>query len=126
MDRFSTQVRSAMEALQRCHTICLATAMTHCLDAEGPHRKPQHIRLMLDCAAACSFAADLLAHKSQFHNGVCALCADICETCAADCEKLGQMEQCVSACREVADQCGVIAKLGHAEILEMAARLPPD
>jgi hypothetical protein len=125
MDRFSSQIRAAMEALQRCHTICLATAMTYCLGGEGAHRRPQHIRLMLDGAAACRFAGDLLAHKSQFHNGVCALCADICETCAADCEKLGQMDDCVAACREVADLCGVIAKLEHGEILAMAARLPP-
>jgi hypothetical protein len=125
MDRFSIQTRECMKSLLACHMLCLSTAMTRCLESDQPNR-PQHFRLIADCAAACSFAADILAHKSQFHTQVCALCADICDTCAQDCESLGGLEDCASACRDAAVRCRDLAKLHHAEIVAMASRLPPD
>ena len=125
-DRFSRQVHATMEALARCHTTCLSMVMTHCFELGGEHARPQHIRLMLDCAVICTATADLLAHKSQFHNRVCALCADICEVCAADCERLGQMDECVEICRQCAALCRETARLDHAGILAMASMLPPS
>jgi hypothetical protein len=124
-DRFSAQVHASMDALARCHAMCLATAMTQCFELGGEHARPQHLRLMLDCAAACAFASDMLARKSQFHNAVCALAADICEVCARDCERLGSIENCVHTCRETASLCRKTARLDHAEILAMASMLPP-
>jgi hypothetical protein len=124
-DRFSQQVHACMDAIARCHTTCLSMVMTHCFELGGEHTRPQHIRLMLDCATICSATADLLAHKSQFHNRVCALCADVCDVCAADCERLGQMEDCVTTCRHCAACCRETAKLEHAEVLRMASMLPP-
>ncbi|HEY3777504.1 MAG TPA: four-helix bundle copper-binding protein [Rhizomicrobium sp.] len=124
-DRFSAQVRASMDALARCHVTCLSMAMTHCFELGGEHTRPQHIRLMLDCAAVCALASDMLARKSQFHNRICALAAEICEVCAEDCERLGQMETCVRACREAAALSRETARLDHAEILAMASQLPP-
>jgi hypothetical protein len=125
MNQFSLQVREAISRLAHCHSTCLSMAMTHCLETGGEHSRPQHLRLMLDCAVMCAATADLLSHKSQFHNRICAMCAEVAETCAADCERIGDMEECVHACRQVAASCTEIAKLDHAEILEMASRLPP-
>src|SRR5262249_20542730 len=113
-DRFSHQVHACMDALARCHTTCLSMVMTHCFELGGGHKRPQHLRLMLDCATVCAATADLLAHKSQFHNRVCALCADICEVCAEDCEHLGQMEECVESCRRCLELCRETARLDHA------------
>jgi hypothetical protein len=79
--------------------------MTECLEMGGDHVKPQHFRLMMDCVSACQFAADLMAHKSQFHRQGCALCAEICESCARDCEQMAGMEACVAACRSCAQSC---------------------
>jgi hypothetical protein len=124
-DRFSKEVHTCMEALARCHTTCLSMAMTHCFELGGEHARPQHIRLMLDCATLCAATLDLLAHKSQFHNRVCALCADICDVCAADCRRLGQMEECVEACRHCAACCRDVARLDHAAILAMGSMVPP-
>jgi hypothetical protein len=67
--------------------------------------RPQHFRLMMDCAAICALAADFMAHKSQFHRETCALCAEICEACAADCAGMSGMEACVAACRGCAKSC---------------------
>lgn len=125
MNSFSPQVRETMLTLQRCHNVCLSMAMTHCLEVGGEHSRPQHLRLMLDCAALCAATEDFLSRKSQFHNRVCALCAEVAETCAKDCERLGDMEDCVSACREVAAACMETAKLDHSEVLAMASQLPP-
>ena len=88
MNQLSQQTSDAMEALQHCHAVCQSMAMTHCLEMGGEHARPQHLRLMLDCAALCAFAADALGRKSQFHNHFAGLCAEVCETCAKDCEAL--------------------------------------
>jgi hypothetical protein len=105
MNQFSEMTRHAIEEALRCHATCLATAMTECLEMGGDHVRPQHFRLMMDCVAACEFAGDLMAHKSQFHRQACGLCAEICETCARDCERMSGMEACVAACRSCAAAC---------------------
>ncbi|HXJ03080.1 MAG TPA: four-helix bundle copper-binding protein, partial [Micropepsaceae bacterium] len=86
MNQFSVETGQCIEDALRCHAVCLATAMTECLEMGGDHVRPQHYRLMMDCAAICQLAADLMLHKSQFHSRACGLCADICEACAKDCE----------------------------------------
>lgn len=126
MHPFSGQIEDCMRKLQHCHKTCLGMAMTHCLEMGGEHARPQHIRLMLDCAQICAATADFLARKSQFHTRLCALCADICDTCGADCQKIGDMRPCVEACRACATACREAARLDHAEILKMASELPPS
>jgi len=122
MNQLSRQAQEAIAALQSCHATCHSMALTYCLEKGGEHGRPQHLRLMLDCAAFCALTADALGRKSQFHNAIAALCAQICRTCGEDCEKLGGMEDCVRACRDCAARCTEIAR--HAEMLAMA--VPPS
>ena len=126
MNQLSQQIRDTIQALQHCHATCSSMAMTHCLEMGGEHARPQHLRLMLDCAALCAFTADALGRKSQFHNRFAQLCAEVCETCEQDCAALGQMEACVQACRDCARLCSEVARMDHAEILDMASKLPPS
>src|SRR6185312_11052493 len=98
MNQLSQRTRAAIQALQQCHTVCHSMAMTHCLEMGGEHARPQHLRLMLDCAGTCAFTADALGRKSQFQAHFAALCAQVCETCGEDCDALGDMEDCVHAC----------------------------
>jgi hypothetical protein len=126
MNQLSQQTRAAIQALQQCHTVCHSMALTHCLEMGGEHARPQHLRLMLDCASFCAFTADALERKSQFHTRFAALCAEVCETCAADCGALGGMEECVEACRHCARLCRELSRPEHAEILGMASQLPPN
>jgi hypothetical protein len=126
MNQLSQQVREAVAALQRCHAICLSMAMTHCLEMGGEHARPQHLRLMLDCAGMCAFTADALGRKSQFHTRFAALCAEVCQTCAEDCAALGEMEDCVEACRDCARLCREISRPEHAETLGMASQRSPN
>lgn len=105
MQRFSHQEENAVSVMLACHAICHGMAMTHCLERGGEHVKPQHFRLMLDCAAICAATADLVQQKSRFHRQMCELCVEACEACAEDCERLDGMEECVSACRACAEAC---------------------
>jgi len=126
MSNLSSKVAEAIKSLQHCHATCSSMALTHCLEMGGEHSRPQHLRLMMDCAALCAFTADALGRKSQFHNRFAALCADVCETCEKDCAALGDMEECVRACRDCALRCRDIAPLDHKDILDKASQHPPS
>lgn len=97
-------LRACIEACQHCHRICLGEVQ-HCLTLGGDHAEPTHINLMLDCAAVCATAADLMTTNSRFYRQLCAVCARICTHCAQQCQALGQMDECVRACEKCADEC---------------------
>ncbi len=109
MHAFSREITTGIDACLECQKTCLGMAMTHCLEAGGEHVRPQHFRLMIDCAAICATTADFMLHKSQFHRELCRLCATICTACAEECARLGDMEECISACRACAAACGAVA-----------------
>src|SRR5258707_15173235 len=109
MNQLSQQTRDTIELCTQCHTICLTMAMTHCLETGGEHVRPQHFRLMMDCAEVCATTADLLAHKSQFHRQMCGLCVEVCTACANDCMTLEGMEECIAACFACAEACREMA-----------------
>lgn len=112
MHAFDRQTTECIDACLECHRVCLGMAMTHCLETGGEHVKPQHFRMMIDCAVICATAADFMMHKSQFQREMCALCGSICETCATDCEKRDGMEECVEACIACAKSCAAMARAG--------------
>ncbi len=126
MNQISHQAQETLYALAHCQAMCHSMALVHCLELGGPHARPQHLRLLLDCAEICSTAADFIGHKSQFHTQLCALCVEICETCAEDCEKLGRMDDCVIACRDCADWCREMARTDHAAALDEGAAHAPS
>lgn len=95
-----------------CHRMCEQTAL-HCLHMGGPHASPDHIRMMLDCAQICQTSADFMLRGSAFHHRTCGVCAEICESCAKDCERLAngdqQMQACADACRRCVETCSRMA-----------------
>jgi hypothetical protein len=109
MHAFSKEMSECIDACLDCHRICLGMAMTHGLEEGGAHVKPQHFRMMVDCAAICATAADFMLHKSQFHHDLCGLCATVCTACGNDCVGLDGMEECVAACRRCAEACAAMA-----------------
>jgi hypothetical protein len=126
MSPFSSQIEDCVTHLLDCHKLCLSAAMTHDLEGEGAVRRPQHLRLLLDCAQLCMTTADALLRKSQFHAQLCALCTDVCETCARECEALQGMNACVATCRDCAESCRVAARQDQAGILKAASETPPS
>ena len=67
------------KALLDCMAACDA-CVAACLDQPD---RASCVRLCLDCADLCMVSARLMARGSQFHQELCALCADIAEACAA-------------------------------------------
>lgn len=126
MNQLSQKTRAAITALQHCHATCHSMATTHCLEMGGEHARPQHLRLMLDCAAFCAFTADAVGRKSQFHTRYAALCAEVCQTCGDDCAAIGNMEECVASCRDCVTVCRELSRAEQSEILGTASRTSPN
>lgn len=99
-----------------CHSICLATAM-HCLEMGGKHAAREHITTLLACAEICQTSANFMLMQSPLHPQTCGVCADACEHCAAECERLAdgdqQMLACAEVCRRCASSCREMARMAH-------------
>lgn|GEM_PF-538830 len=106
-------MQECIEACQRCHRICLHTAMTQCLEMGGKHTEAEHLRLVLNCAELCQTTANFMLCESSHHAAVCALCAEICTACADDCDRIGDMRDCVAACRNCAKLCEGLSMPSH-------------
>lgn len=98
-------MQACIDACLKCYRTCLSTAMHHCLEAGGRHTEPQHVRLMIACAEMCRASAHLMLTGSDAHRHSCAACAKICADCAVDCERVGDMAECVAVCRACAESC---------------------
>lgn len=107
------RMQPCIDACGYCHETCLSTAMTHCLAVGGKHLEPGHFRLMINCAEICQAAANLMLSGSDLANKLCAVCAEVCDACAASCEQIGDMDGCVEACRECADSCREMSGATH-------------
>src|SRR5436305_536836 len=107
MNDMSDAMMDCVDDCTDCHAVCTET-VSHCLQMGGEHARPEHIRLLLDCAQICGTSADFLLRGSELHTFTCQACAEICERCAQDCERLGDdpgMRACIEACRRCAESC---------------------
>jgi hypothetical protein len=109
MSHTNPAMQGCIDDCLRCYRTCLGMASNHCLQLGGEHAKADHIQLMLACAEICRAAAHVMITGSRHHRHLCAECAEICTDCAGDCERLGQMQDCVSACRACAASCAEMA-----------------
>jgi hypothetical protein len=98
-----------IEHCTACSQICFSMAMNHCLQMGGKHVEPAHFTLMINCAKVCETCATLQSTNSEFSFHICQLCADICDACAKDCERVGDMDACVTACKRCAESCREMA-----------------
>lgn len=100
------QYANCIEACNAC-----ADACDHCAGAclKEPNPKPMArcIALDMDCAAICRIAAAYMARDSEFAMQLCAMCADVCEACGAECGKheMAHCRECAAACKRCADEC---------------------
>src|SRR5260370_33098320 len=72
------------------------------LETGGKHAEPKHFSLMLACSEICRTAAHFMVLNSPHHKRLCRECAEICTECAKDCERVGDMDDCVQACKSCA------------------------
>ena len=60
------------------------------------------------CDSVCLTSAKLMSMDSEIAKQFCNLCADICDTCAKECERhigMDHCQECAQTCRKCADEC---------------------
>lgn len=105
MHKMDPAMQACIDECLRCYSVCLSTAMGHCLEMGGQHTEKRHFTLMMACAEICRTAAHFMLIGSRHHKHTCGECAEICAECADDCERIGDMQECVEACRRCAESC---------------------
>jgi hypothetical protein len=112
MRSFVMDMQQCIKNCVDCHQACLETSF-HCLQMGGEHASVVHQRLLADCAQICATSADFMIRGSNLHKRTCAVCAEICEACAQDCESMAggdqKMTQCAEMCRKCAESCRQMA-----------------
>ena len=109
MHQMSPAMQGCIDECLRCYQACLGMASNRCLPAGGSHVQPEHFRLMLACAEICRTSAHLMLLGLPEHKHTCRACAEVCEACAASCEAVGDMQDCVPQCRRGAETCRTLA-----------------
>ena len=97
------ETKSCAESCSECHEVCLRTATMRCIELSGG--KHGLLSLLYRCSQICQTAADFLSRDSMRHSTICRVCAETCDACAKECERLGDMEECAEACRLCAANC---------------------
>ena len=106
----SPELQACIDACLACLAACEHCA-TACLAEDDVKMMAGCIRLDRDCADACALTARLLMRGSDLHPQACALCAEACERCAAECgqHQHDHCQQCAAACRRCAESCRALA-----------------
>ena len=64
---------------------------------------------MMACAEMCRTSAHFMLIGTDHHKHTSRECAEICRQCAADCERVGDMQSCVESCTRCAESCEKMA-----------------
>lgn len=110
----------SFKTFQACIDACLAcgvecnTCASACLNEPDVTMMARCIELDRECALICFTAAQLMSMDGEFSHALCQLCADICETCAEECDKhdADHCKRCARVCRLCAEECRKMAKAG--------------
>ncbi len=108
----SSATVSKQECIQNCQEcqVILSDMLTQtCLVQGGEHVEQTHVKLMLDCIAACNACVSFMSRNSDFHGQYCKACAEICSDCADSCQQVGNMKNCVDSCRKCSQSCDSMA-----------------
>jgi hypothetical protein len=111
----SSEMQGCIANCIECHAICVETVQ-HCLAEGGTHGRPDHIRLLLDCAEICQTSANFMIRGSALHALTCRACAEVCQRCARECEQIADdtmMGRCAEACRRCEESCSRMAHGSH-------------
>jgi hypothetical protein len=111
------------ECIAACHAC--AVACNHCaaccLQEPDVKSMARCIALDSDCAQICELAVAFMSGGSEYSPALCALCADICRDCGAECAKhdLDHCQQCAEACRRCEQACRETAQRARPAAVEV-------
>src|SRR5690606_2792578 len=102
--------RACIDACMNCALACDNCAAA-CLQEQDVKMLADCIRTDMECSTVCKAAVELMVQKSSFAKDLCRLCAQVCDRCAAECEKHehGHCRQGAEACRRCAEECRKMA-----------------
>lgn len=101
----SAEVMRCIDDCERCHRVCLRTAMNYCVEQGGDYVEPGHLRAMYACADLCRATTDAMLSSFSYQEVLCEACSRVCLECAESCKRLGEMQECIDACRRCAESC---------------------
>ena len=102
--------RACITACQKCAAQCEQCAVT-CSLSVNVNSLARCLELSIYCADMCRLTASLLQRGELQALRFSALCAEICDICAAECERFEDASclRCVLACKECAEMCRKLA-----------------
>ncbi|HYD20833.1 MAG TPA: four-helix bundle copper-binding protein [Flavipsychrobacter sp.] len=102
--------KACVDACVNCATVCRYCANS-CLKEGDLQMLSECIRTDMECAAICEAATGMMVYDSRFAGDVCRICAQVCDNCAAECEKHehDHCRECAEACRRCAEECRKMA-----------------
>jgi hypothetical protein len=106
----AAELQHYADACRRCADMCIEATM----HGVGLGADEAQLRPLMDCADLCNTCANFLRRMSRMSWRVGDICGEICEQCAAICERYPEdetMARCARACLDCADACQKMAKL---------------
>ncbi len=105
--RRSKSAEACAKKCLECYAVC-TNALEYCITKGGKYIEADLLRLLRVTAELCQTNAFLLLSHSKYHNRTCAVCAELCDACAASCEPFQQDEllaDCAQTCRDCSTSC---------------------
>lgn len=109
MDSLHLKYKACIEACLRAYASTQFCAAS-CLKEEHLEGMRNCIQLDHECASICLATADLLTVQSPFVFSLLPLCAEICSSCAMECEKHDNehCQECAILCKHCAEECRLL------------------
>jgi hypothetical protein len=100
------QFQDCIDACNAAAEACNACAVA-CLFQPNREDLARCVQLDMDCAEICRLAAAYTARDSELIGQIAWLTAEVCDTCADECERhsFDACRACARACRECAAEC---------------------
>ncbi|POP41525.1 four-helix bundle copper-binding protein [Superficieibacter electus] len=106
------EYKKCIETCYLCAVACDNCAAS-CLEEESLEMMRTCIKLDIQCANICRFAAQsmTLNSDSTYVQELCRLCADVCQKCGDECatHEHEHCQDCSRACHRCAEQCRKMA-----------------
>ncbi len=109
MDSLHLKYKACIEACLRSYALSKYCAAS-CLKEGNQDAMRNCIQLTMECASVTLATADLLEMQSPFLFSILPLCAEVCSSCALECEK-HENKQCQETavhCRHCAEECRLL------------------
>jgi len=106
------KMQSCIDACQKCTQACYE-CFSVSLNEPDLHMRKTYVSMLIECAMMCQISAATMSMSGKFSKEHCALCAEICEKCALECDifKNSHCQKCVEVCRICAEECKKMAAM---------------